>query len=89
MDRYFSKSPKQKSDDQFTKLGRVVAVVGKSGIGKTWTVRHELNPCIELTADVLRSKHETLDFLEKIRSSNYQWYSMSTRLFRTWSGSVN
>jgi hypothetical protein len=70
MDRYFSKSPKQKSDDQFTKLGRVVVVVGKSGIGKTWTVRHELNPCIELTADVLRSKHETLDFLEKIRSSN-------------------
>lgn len=70
MDRYFSKSPKQKSEDKFTKLGRVVVVVGKSGIGKTWTVRQELNPCIELTAEVLRSKHDTLDFLEKIRSSN-------------------
>ena len=70
MDRYFSKIPKQKSEDQFTKLGRVVAVVGKSGIGKTWTVRQALDPCIELTADVLRSKHDTLDFLDKIRSSN-------------------
>lgn len=69
MDRYFSKTPKQKIEDQFTKLGRVVAVVGKSGIGKTWAVRRALDPCIELTADILRSKHDTLDFLEKIRSS--------------------
>jgi len=70
MDRYFSKSAKQKIEDPFTPLGRVVVVVGKSGIGKTWTARHTLEPYIELTAEVLRSKHDTLDFLEKIRSSH-------------------
>jgi len=70
MDRYFSKCPKEKTSDIFSKLGRVVVVVGKSGIGKTWTVKKELDQYIEITADILRSKLGTIDFLEKIRSSN-------------------
>jgi hypothetical protein len=70
MDRYFSKVPKQKTTDQFSKLGRVVVVIGRSGIGKTWTVKNTFDRYIELTADLLRSKHDTLDFLEKIRGSD-------------------
>lgn len=54
---------------EFTKLGKSVCVMGKSGIGKTWTVHEALDPCIELTSDILRSKQETLQFLEKIRGT--------------------
>jgi hypothetical protein len=70
MDRYFSKGSKQKTIDEFSKLGRVVAVVGPSGIGKTWAVHHALGQFIELTPEILKSKQETIDFLEKIKSSN-------------------
>lgn len=45
-------------------------VLGKAGIGKTWAVKHALDPHIELTAEILRSKNDTTDFLEKIRSSH-------------------
>ena len=69
MDRYLSKDS-QKNEHEFTKLGPVVCVLGKSGIGKTWTVRKELMPCIELTSDVLKSKQDTVDFLNKIHGTN-------------------
>lgn len=69
MDRYLSKGP-QKNGHEFTKLGPAVCVMGKSGIGKTWTVRKELSPCVELTPDVLKSKQDTIDFLNKIHKTN-------------------
>jgi Replication factor RFC1 C terminal domain len=68
MDRYF-KGPKQKTENFLTKLGRVVAVVGRPGIGKTWTVHQTLELRIEITAEILRSKQDTIQFLERIRSS--------------------
>jgi hypothetical protein len=69
MDRYF-KRPQQKSSHEFTKLGPAVCVFGKSGIGKTWAVHDALDPCIEITAEILRSKQETLQFLDKIHGTN-------------------
>lgn len=69
MDRYFKKAP-QKFDHEFTKLGQAVCVFGRSGIGKTWTVHNVLDPCIEITSEILRSKQETLQFLEKIRGAD-------------------
>lgn len=69
MDRYFKKAT-QKDGYEFTKLGPTVCVFGRSGIGKTWAVHDALDPCIELTADILRSKQETLQFLEKIRGTD-------------------
>jgi len=66
MDRYCKKSI-QKNDYEFTKLGRAVCVLGKTGIGKSWTVHKALDPCIEITADVLKSKQETIELLAKIK----------------------
>jgi hypothetical protein len=68
MDRYLVKSA-QKTPHEFTKLGPAVCVLGKSGIGKTWTVRKELAPCVELGPDILKSKQDTIDFLNKIRGT--------------------
>lgn len=69
MDRFLSKIPKQNFEPEFTKLGPAVCVFGKSGIGKTWAVRKALMPCIEITADVLKSKQDTLEFLNKIKGT--------------------
>jgi hypothetical protein len=69
MDRYFKK-PEQKIDWPFTSIGRAVCILGRTGIGKSWTVRKALGRYIELTADILRSKQDTLDFLIKIRHSD-------------------
>jgi hypothetical protein len=69
MDRYLSKWP-QKNGHEFTTLGPAVCVMGKSGIGKTWTVRKELEPYVELTPDILKSKQDTIDFLNKIHGTN-------------------
>lgn len=69
MDRYLSKEP-QKNEHEFTTLGPAVCVMGKSGIGKSWTVRKELTPCVELTPDILKSKQDTIDFLNKIHGTN-------------------
>ena len=44
--------------------------MGKSGIGKSWTVRKELEPYVELTSDILKSKQDTIDFLNKIHGTN-------------------
>lgn len=69
MDRYF-KQAQQKSEYEFTKMGPAVCVLGKSGIGKTWAVHKALDPCIELTPDVLKGKQDTINFLDKIRGTN-------------------
>jgi hypothetical protein len=69
MDRYLAKAL-QKNAHEFTKRGQAVCVMGKSGIGKTWTVRNELCPCIELTSEILKSKQDTVDFLNKIHGTN-------------------
>lgn len=69
MDRYF-KRPPQKTPHEFTQLGAAVCVLGRTGIGKTWAVHHALDPCIELTSEILRSKQDTLNFLEKIKGTD-------------------
>ena len=67
MDRYLTKNV-QKSTNDFP---RVVCLVGKSGIGKTWAAREALGPnLVELTSEILRSRHDTNEFLEKIRGTN-------------------
>jgi hypothetical protein len=68
MDRYL-KQREHNFDREFTNLGPAVCVLGKSGIGKSWAVHEALDPCIELTSDVLKSKQDTLGFLEKIRGT--------------------
>lgn len=70
MDRYLSKSVQQNFEPEFTKLGPAVCVMGKSGIGKTWAVRKALAPYVEITAEILKSKQDTLEFLSKIRGTN-------------------
>jgi len=67
MDRFLSTKPLHIFEHEFTKLGPAVCVLGKAGIGKTWTVHRALDPCIEIGPDILKSKQDTIDFLEKIR----------------------
>ena len=69
MDRYLPK-PVQKNSHEFTKLGPVVCILGKTGIGKTWLVHHTLERFLELTPDILRSKQDTIEFLTKIKNSD-------------------
>lgn len=68
MDRYLP-IPKQKNEHEITKLGRAVCVLGKTGIGKTWLIHHTFERYLELTADILRSKQTTSEFLIKIQNS--------------------
>ena len=66
MDRYLTKNV-QKSENDFP---RVVCLVGKSGIGKTWAARKALGPnLVELTSEILRCRADTIEFLEKIRGT--------------------
>ncbi len=70
MDRYF-KNNRQKTDSDFTSLGRVVCLLGRSGLGKTWAAQQALGPTlVELTPEILRSKNETLEFLSKIEGTD-------------------
>lgn len=69
MDRYIKKG-RDNFDHEFAKLGPAVCILGKSGIGKTWTVHNTLDPCVELTPEILGSKQTTLSFLERIRGTN-------------------
>jgi hypothetical protein len=45
-------------------------VIGKTGIGKTHALRAALNPRVEITSEILKSKHDTLEFLNKIEGTN-------------------
>jgi hypothetical protein len=69
MDRFLARS-KQKTEYEFTSLGPAVCVLGRSGIGKSWAVRDALRPHIELTADILKSKQDTVNFLERIQGTD-------------------
>jgi hypothetical protein len=69
MDRFIKKT-RDNFEHEFTKFGPAVCVLGKSGIGKSWTVHNALDPCIELTAEILSSKQSTLSFLDKIRGTD-------------------
>jgi hypothetical protein len=69
MDRFIKKT-RDNFDHEFTKFGPAVCVLGKSGIGKSWTVHNALDPCIELTAEILSSKRSTLAFLERIQGTD-------------------
>jgi hypothetical protein len=45
--------------------------LGKTGIGKSWAVREAFGGnFIELTADILRGKQSTIDFLERLESTD-------------------
>jgi len=68
MDRYF-KSNLQKKECEFTKLGRAVCVLGKTGIGKSWAIHAALDPCVEITPEILKSKQDTIEVLVKIRGT--------------------
>jgi len=70
MDRYFDTTETEKNAHEFTKLGRAVCILGKTGIGKTWLLYNSFKKFIELTPEILKSKKDTCDFLEKIRNTN-------------------
>ena len=69
MDAFLTRRKQKKDGPEFTRLGPAVCVLGRTGIGKTWRVHTGLDEFIELTADILRSKHDTLSFLEKVKNS--------------------
>ena len=74
MDRIITlKREKPKSSDEHLQKiiteNRSVFVYGPPGIGKTWSVRQIIEPCVDLDASILKSKQSTIDFLEKIKSS--------------------
>ena len=69
MDRFLTR-PKQKTEYEFTSLWPAVCVLGRSGIGKSWAVRDAHRPHIEITADILKSKQATHDFLERVRGTS-------------------
>ena len=69
MDRFLNSRTAQKPS-HFTALGQVVCVLGRSGLGKTWAVRKAYPIALELTWNVLKSRQDTLEFLERIRGSN-------------------
>ena len=69
MDRYLKKS-EHNFTHEFTKLGPAVCVLGRSGIGKSWTVREALEPYVELTPDILRNKRCTVEFLERVHGTD-------------------
>jgi hypothetical protein len=69
MDRFIKKT-REISNSNLTKLGRTVAIIGPSGVGKTHAVHEALQgDYVEITAEILKSKQGTIDFLEKLASS--------------------
>ena len=67
----FIKLKKQKLVGHFTDLGRCICVLGKTGIGKTWAVHNALGGnYVEITPYVLKSRQGTLDFLERLKSTD-------------------
>jgi len=66
MDR-FLKTKKEKPPVDFA-AAKVICIWGPEGIGKTWLA--EQTGGIHLTDDVLRSKQTTLEFLDRVRSSD-------------------
>jgi hypothetical protein len=71
MDRFLYKACQQNSQNELTKFGPAVCVIGPCGIGKTWTAKKELGSWIELGPDILKSKNDTVEFLNKIRGTSH------------------
>lgn len=70
MDRFIKKR-QPKINGIFTDLGRCICVLGKTGIGKSRAIRDTYDDnFIELTADILRGKQSTIDFLERLESTD-------------------
>ena len=66
----FIKRKKQILNNNFTELGRSVCVLGKTGTGKTYAVHQALQGnYVEITEEILKSKQTTIDFLERLESS--------------------
>jgi hypothetical protein len=67
MDRFLNLA-RQKSTAEYPRGHRTLGIVGKSGIGKTWTLGHMFDtPVLVLDYDILKGKQSTLDFLERVR----------------------
>jgi hypothetical protein len=49
----------------------LIYIWGAPGIGKTWTIRQIIEPCIDLDSDILKSKQATLDMLDRGTSCVY------------------
>lgn len=71
MDRFLSKRGQQNSENELTRLGPAVCVLGGSGIGKTWFVKRALGDYLELTPEILKCKQDTIEFLDKLRGTSY------------------
>ena len=67
MDRFLKNQNVKKPPQNFASAD-VICVWGPEGIGKTWLA--EQTGGVHLTEEVLRSKQATLDFLERMRTSN-------------------
>jgi hypothetical protein len=67
MDRFLKTRTIKKPVQDFASAN-VICIWGPEGIGKTWLA--EQTGGVHLTEDILRSKQTTLDFLEKMRSSD-------------------
>jgi len=46
-----------------------IYIWGKSGIGKTWTIRRSLETFLDLDYETLKSKNSTLEFIERAKVS--------------------
>lgn len=69
MDRIL-KLPKKDKITHPIQEHQYIYIMGKPGIGKTYTVKRVYPDIIELTSDVLKSKQSTIDFIERVRCSN-------------------
>lgn len=67
MDRFLKNQKVKKPPQDFT-TAEVICVWGPEGIGKTWLA--EQTGGVHLTEEVLRAKQSTLEFLERMRSSD-------------------
>ena len=71
MDRFLYKKGQQNSENELTRRGPAVCILGRSGIGKTWEAHKSLGAWIELTPDILKSKQDTIEFLDKLRGTTH------------------
>jgi hypothetical protein len=68
MDRFLVSKPEQKKTilSEIVNQTKQLYIWGEPGIGKTYTVRETLGTYSELTADILKNKQTTLDFLDMV-----------------------
>jgi hypothetical protein len=68
----FLKQCGQKTIIDYPREHRTLAIVGKPGIGKTWTLQHMFGPSLFITLDyeILKGKQSTLDFLTRVSGTH-------------------